>query len=63
MASLKPINVGKSNRLETLYSGYKGKSTSKLKTNSRETSPGYFNDPSLNYSSAVLNVDPSKRYK
>lgn len=63
MASLKPIEVGNSKRLENLYSGYKGKVSGKTKPNSRESSPGQFNDNSLNYSSAVLNVDPSKRYK
>ncbi len=63
MASLKPINVGTSKRLEGLYSGYKGKVTGKSKPNGRESAPGFFNQSSLNYSSAVLNVDPSKRYK
>lgn len=63
MASLKPINVGNSKRLESLYSGFKGKITGKNRVANREKSPGYYNDASLNYSSTVLNVDPTKRYK
>ena len=63
MSKLKPINVGNSRRLESLYAGFKGKITGKNRINNREISPGFFNDAALNYSSTVLSVDPTKRYK
>jgi hypothetical protein len=63
MASIKPINVGNSKRLESLYAGFKGKITGKNRVANRESSPGYYNNAALNYSSTVLSVDPSKRYK
>lgn len=63
MASLKPIKVGDSKRLSTLWGGKKksiiGQPT---KANSREDKPGYFNQKSLTHSSKVLGVDPTKKY-
>ena len=63
MASLKPITTGTSNRLESLYASLKGKVSGKTSPNKREASPGTYNDASLNYSTSVLGVDPTKRYK
>ena len=63
MASLNPIKVGSSKRLEELYSSKKkGNTKVPASLNKRESKLGSFNDTSLNYSSQVLKVDPKQRY-
>lgn len=64
MASLKPIKIGDSKRIPSLWNvKKKGKVGLPTKANARETRPGYYNDLSLNYSSTNLGIDPKQRYK